>query len=108
MSVYVDALQRLGYVGRLGPLWCHLIADTEDELHAFAQRIGMKRSWFQGPPKHDAHYDLVPSRRKLAVIGGAVELGRRDFVYKLREIRASAGGVSPTPSVDDVRIGLGL
>jgi len=83
-----------------------MIADTEDELHAMAARIGMKRAWFQGPPKHDPHYDLVPSRRKLAVIAGALELDRRAFVGKLREIRASAGGAQRRRQIAIERIDL--
>lgn len=52
MSVYVDELVDYGVrIGRAGPWWCHLVADSEDELHAFAKRIGMARSWFQSPPQ---------------------------------------------------------
>ncbi|QWQ39587.1 DUF4031 domain-containing protein [Streptomyces sp. YPW6] len=32
--------------------WCHLTADTEDELHAFAARLGLRRSWFQTRALH--------------------------------------------------------
>lgn len=61
-------------VARLGTVWCHMFSYDVEALHEFAARIGMKRAWFQGPPKHKPHYDLVPTRRKLAVRLGAVEL----------------------------------
>ena len=53
MGVYVDdafipAKVRNG--GRyVTARWCHLSADTEEELHDLAQRIGLRRSWFQVP-----------------------------------------------------------
>lgn len=45
MTVYIDDAY-LPY-GRMK--MCHMIADTEEELHQTALRIGMKRSWFQCP-----------------------------------------------------------
>ena len=86
MPVYVDSLMQHGpgsYHGpgrdqaarvgaRNGDWWCHLFADTLDELHAFAERIGLLRSWFQGD-----HYDLTPKRRAAAVAAGALEVDRR-------------------------------
>ena len=36
----------------------HLIADTELELHSFAQNIGMRREWYQDNPRHP-HYDIT-------------------------------------------------
>ncbi len=84
MSVYVDELRNYGW--RLGPS-CHLFADTEDELHAFAARIGMKRSWFQD--KSLPHYDLVVSRRTRAVMLGAIEIDRRQVYAMIKKRRAA-------------------
>lgn len=51
---------------------CHLTTDGPlDELHAFAECIGMRRTWFQPHPKMD-HYDLTPRRRAVAIAHGAV------------------------------------
>jgi hypothetical protein len=83
MSVYVDPICEVHF-GR----WkyaCHMIADTLDELHTMAYAIGMHREWFQ--PKSFPHYDLLRSRREAAVRLGAIELDKRPFIYKLREIR---------------------
>ncbi len=87
MSVYVDNIAPRGW--KLGPS-CHLIGDSLEELHAFAQRIGMRREWFQ--PKSSPHYDLTASRRQRAVECGAIPLSRGDFVGKLRELRVRGSG----------------
>lgn len=85
MSVYVDILRDWGW--RLGPS-CHMIADTNEELHEMAKRIGMKRSWFQ--TDLEPHYDFVSSKRNLAVRYGAIELEDRPFHEILKKWRAEA------------------
>jgi len=73
MAVYVDNA-RLPYRGML---MCHMWADTEAELHAMAQRIGIKREWFQRPPKASwKHYDLCLTKRAKAVALGAISTDR--------------------------------
>lgn len=102
--VYVDDLIEYGPAfyrdaqtartgSRNGDLWCHLYADSEEELHAFAARIGMKRAWFQRSRRGTPHYDLVPRRRARAVELGAQELTRREARI-LRERLRAAGGES--------------
>lgn len=63
---------------------CHMVADTLPELHEMADRIGVARRWFQGPPHHDPHYDISLSKRTLAVRYGAREVTRRELVHILR------------------------
>ena len=73
MSAYVDA--PIYPFGRM--LMCHLLADSEEELHQMADRIGVARRWFQDPGKKYRgvpHYDICRSKRALAVAAGAVEL----------------------------------
>ena len=51
MMVYVDDMVKYGRrIGRAGPSWCHLMADTVEELHVFALSIGMKRAWVEDAP----------------------------------------------------------
>jgi hypothetical protein len=86
MAVYVDPLftwpitatkpAARALARRTGGRWCHLTADTLDELHAFAGRLGLKRAWFQNHPRHP-HYDLTPGKRAQAVRMGAVEYDTR-------------------------------
>lgn len=72
--------------GLPGRRWCHMVSDTsEEELHAFAERIGMKREWFQSRENGKAsaaHYDLTPPRRVRAVALGAVEVTSRELVMR--------------------------
>jgi hypothetical protein len=58
MTVYVDDM-RARY-GRM--VMCHMVADTEAELHAMADRIGVARRWYQGD-----HYDVCLAKRALAL-----------------------------------------
>ncbi len=84
MSVYVDRT-RIGF-GRM--FMCHMIADTPNELHAMAERIGVARRWFQQPPKANFwHYDIAQSKRVLAIAAGAIDSDRDTFVAALRRIR---------------------
>lgn len=55
----------------------HLTTDGPlEELHAFAQRIGLRRAWFQDG--RVPHYDLSPVRREAALAYGAVFVPARE------------------------------
>lgn len=75
MTVYVDDMQLPARVGRLKARWSHLMADTDEELHTFAARLGLKRSWHQKPGTAISHYDVTESRRQEALLLGAVPIG---------------------------------
>ena len=81
MTVYVDTpVHYEKCVGRLAPQeWCHMMADTTEELDAMAERIGMKKAWRQHTGKPSEHYDLTAGRRAAAVKAGAVEVTRREL-----------------------------
>lgn len=68
MAVYVDDVRHR--FGRM--VMCHLWADTVDELHAFAAKLGLQRSWFQCPPKASwEHYDISLGVKAKALAMGA-------------------------------------
>ena len=79
MSVYVDDMKTP--YGRM--IMCHMIADTLPELHEMADRIGIKRRWFQDKPNHP-HYDISISKRILAVRYGAKEISAVEGIAILR------------------------
>lgn len=70
--VYVDELRIWSTKGprcfRGGS--CHLTADAVEELHAFADLLGLRRAWFQNHLLHP-HYDLTRSKRTAALALGA-------------------------------------
>jgi len=71
MTVYVDDMKAA--FGRM--VMCHMLADTDDELHAMADIIGVSRKWWQSPAKTSgSHYDIALSKRAIAVKNGAVEI----------------------------------
>jgi Protein of unknown function (DUF4031) len=84
MTVYVDDMR--APFGRM--IMCHMLADTTDELHEMADKIGVNRKWFQANASWP-HYDIALSKRALAVVAGARELTRQECGLKLREWRAS-------------------
>ncbi len=99
MTIYVDPLMNHGWVirGRKLPN-CHLFTDSVDlaQLHALAERIGMRRAWFQAHPSAP-HYDLTPSRRREAIAVGAIEVDRRRAVEIWRQRRVAVLGLSDAP-----------
>lgn len=63
-----------------GRLWAHLVSDTSyDELHAFADRLGVPRRAFQAD-----HYDVPAELRKEALALGAMSVPARELVIRLR------------------------
>jgi Protein of unknown function (DUF4031) len=65
---------------RFGNKWCHMMTDgSQEELHAFAARLGLSRASYQ---EHATlwHYDLVPSKRQLAVRLGAQEVAAAEWI----------------------------
>jgi hypothetical protein len=85
MPVYVDDLTDYppdtisAEAIKHGARWCHLVADSLDELHQFARNIGCKREWFQEHHRLP-HYDLTPHMRKVAIKYGAVEITSKGLV----------------------------
>lgn len=64
-----------------GRKWAHLVSDhTYDELHDFAERLGIPRRAFQGD-----HYDIPTEYRERALELGAEAVDSRVLVRRLRE-----------------------
>lgn len=69
----------------------HLTTDGSiDELHAFAAKLGLKRSWFQ-PHWSAPHYDLSPAKHALALELGATFVSAREQARVRIEKRKQAG-----------------
>lgn len=105
MTVYVDNYRVPATVGRIRARWSHLTADTPDELHAFAARLGMRRDWFQeqcktkcapeGQPCPHWHYDVVDARRTEAIALGAKAINLREMGALISARRDAAKQAQP-------------
>lgn len=84
MPVYVDK-SRNPY-GQM--VMSHMLAYTLEELHAMADRIELKRKWFQ--PLSMPHYDGSRTRRALAIEHGVIEIERAQVVQLIRKYREVA------------------
>lgn len=82
MAVYVDNAR----IVWKEYLWCHLVADSENELHLFAQRLGLKRCWYQKKASYP-HYDITIKQRKMALELGAIEGTRKQIIECAKELK---------------------
>jgi len=94
MSVYVDD----AVVHWRDRRWAHLMADTLEELHAFAVRLGIPRRAFQDKTS-GAHYDVTAELRDEAIRLGAVAISRHGDRARMRAViaRARAQGRGELP-----------
>jgi len=100
MTVYVDNMR-----ARLRPprrrnvvyIMCHMIADSDEELHAMAARIGVARGYFQAG--HGGHYDITLRRRAAAIAAGAVEITWRQCAIMCARREATGSLGSPSDSL---------
>lgn len=77
MAVYVDNLVFQKVNGR--KKYCHLTADSLEEMHIFCLNVGIGKHFFHTGANHP-HYDLTEYHRKIAVDNGAIEVSSREIV----------------------------
>jgi hypothetical protein len=78
-----------------GRRWAHLVSDVSyDELHDFADRLGIPRRAFQGD-----HYDVPTEIRARAIALGAEAVESRELLVRLRAagLRRPPGGRKASP-----------
>lgn len=84
MTVYVDDAR--AYIGR--SICCHMFADTPEELHEAARRLGLGR-WAYQRGAQLGHYNVSMTKRRQAIEFGAVEVGNKAIVRELLSRRAA-------------------
>lgn len=100
MPVYVDDMN--APYGRMKMV--HMIADSEQELHEMADKIGVNRKWWQSPEKTaGSHYDIALSKKALAIQFGAIEITWRQAgaMNSRRRVTGSLG--KPEDAVEWLR-----
>lgn len=93
MTVYVDKLRT--YPDEVLSLrllkhkkWCHMLADTSEELDNFAIKLSLKPSWKSNPYLNRiSHYDLTENKRNQALRMGAIEISDEDLVTLIKKTR---------------------
>lgn len=113
MTIYVDSAKIPATVGRIRAKWSHLTADDQDELHAFAAQLGLKRQWFQTcrntrscPPEACPHwhYDVTEPKRDEALKLGAKLIDMRELgaliSARRAAMRAASASSEPAPAAD--------
>ena len=76
--IYVDApIFKKSPTGRKS--YAHMVGTTLEEVHAFAERIGVKKHFWH---KHDrlSHYDITAEQHAIAILSGAQLVSSRDLV----------------------------
>ena len=72
MAVYVDDMHKYPMGQYRNMKMSHLIADTQEELLAMVDKIGVQRKWIQYPRTWKEHFDICGTKRKLAIKAGAI------------------------------------
>ena len=81
MAVYVDDYRIPARVGPVDGCWSHLMADSRDELVAFAERLGLRRAWLQDKAS-GVHFDVTDPTRAEAIRLGAVPIRCRSELWQ--------------------------
>jgi hypothetical protein len=87
VACYVDTVRDYPGAGLRYTRFCHLLADTREELHAMADELGMSRRFFQDHPWR-WHHDLPEPLRARAVELGAKEITMHEVGALLRRRKA--------------------
>lgn len=66
-------------------LMCHMVADSLEELHDMADRIGVNRRHFQSHTRY-CHYDICKTKQTKATELGAVVLSRKELLLKAKAL----------------------
>jgi hypothetical protein len=73
LAVYIDPLTAYGHKRKR---YSHMVADSEEELHAFAERMKLGRHWFH----NSDHYDVSEDFYERAIAMGAILVTTRALV----------------------------
>jgi hypothetical protein len=96
MTCYVDSVRSYPGAGLRFTEFCHLLADTRDELHEMADALGIPRRFFQDHPWR-WHHDLPAHLRERAVELGAREVTMSEVGALLRHRRAALNSAVNSP-----------
>ena len=82
MAIYVDFVQ----IEFKGYKWCHMLADTLQELHEFALLIEVDQCLFHRHASYP-HYDVTVQMRATAIEYGAIPAGRKKIIECAKKLK---------------------
>ena len=83
-DAYIQAKVRSGSLSH-NSRWCHMTADTTEELVEFALKLGLQAKYIQFWGTWKEHFDVTEPKRKKAVLLGAVEVSFRQRIVEMRK-----------------------
>lgn len=72
------------YKKKRGSLWSHMFCKDLNELHKFAEMIGISTNYFEKSNSGIFHYDVKKDLVEKAISAGAVQLETKNILRKLR------------------------
>ena len=82
MAIYVDNM-RIEYRGYK---WCHMLADSLQELHDFAELIEVDKRLFHRNASYP-HYDITVAMRLIALNNGAIAADRKTIIKSAKKLK---------------------
>lgn len=82
MAIYVDFV-RIEFKGHR---WCHMLADTLQELHEFAVLIDVDKRLFHRHASYP-HYDITVQMRETAIAQGAIPADRKKIIECAKKLK---------------------
>lgn len=82
MAIYVDN----ACISWRGLQWCHMLADSLDELHIFASELGLGRQWFHRTASYP-HYDITVAVRDIALQNGALLSDKKTIITCAKKLK---------------------
>lgn len=82
MAVYVDFVK----IEFRGYKWCHMLADSLQELHEFADLIEVDKRLFHRDASYP-HYDITVQMREAALEHGAVKATRKQIIDAAKKLK---------------------
>lgn len=82
MAIYVDFV----CIEFRGHKWCHMLADSLQELHEFAALIDVDRRLFHRNASYP-HYDVTVQMRETAIEYGALPADRRKIIECAKKLK---------------------
>ena len=82
MAIYVDFVQ----IEFKGYKWCHMLADTLQELHDFAALIEVDKRLFHRNASYP-HYDVTVQMREIAIEQGAIPADRKKIIECAKRLK---------------------